>query len=149
MRLRPPPENQLVNLATEIAFRLRLKRVTVTAGLDDAALGVHVAATTVAEPYALRVDAGTPEADPGTCTYPLAEEGGTFRLDTHGGPCNITYRRASPPGGYTLTASIVWKVHWTPSVNPDGPAAADPALPDGASSASTPVTVRESEALVR
>jgi hypothetical protein len=147
--LKPLPENQLVNLGTELAFTLPLPRVTVTASLDNPALGVHVAATTVAEPYELRVDAGTPDADPATCTYRLTEQGGTYRLDTHGAPCNVTYRRASPHGGYTLTASIVWKVHWTPSANPDGPPAADPPLPDGESSAPTTVTVRENEAIVR
>ncbi|SEN59310.1 hypothetical protein [Actinacidiphila rubida] len=147
--LKPPPESQLVNLATELTFTLPLQRVTVTASLNNRAAGVHVAATTVAEPYELRVDAGTPDADPATCTYPLTNDGGTYRLDTHGAPCNVTYRRASPHGGYTLNTSIVWKVHWTPSANPDGPAAATPALPDGESAAPTTVTVRENEAIVR
>ena len=147
--LKPAPENQLVNLETELAFKLPLPRVTVTASLDNAAAGVHVAATTVAEPYELRVDAGTPDAEPASCTYRLTNQGGTYHLDTHGAPCNVIYRRASPHGGYTLTASIVWKVHWTPCVNPDGPAATDPKLPDGESTAPTTVTVRESEAIVR
>lgn len=146
--LKPVPENQLVNLATELAFKLPLPRVTVTASLDNAAAGVHVAATTVAEPYELRVDAGTPDAEPASCTYRLTNQGGTYDLDTHGAPCNVTYRRASPHGGYTLTASIVWKVHWTPSANPDGPAATAPKLPDGESTQPTTVTVRENEAIV-
>ncbi|NUS17505.1 MAG: hypothetical protein HOY69_39955 [Streptomyces sp.] len=144
-----PPRTQLVNLGTEVAFTLPMDRVTVTASLDNAALGIHVAATTIAEPYELRVDAGTPDADPATCTYRLTADGGAYHLDTHGAPCNVTYRKVSPPGGYAVTATVVWKVHWTPSDNPDGPAAAPP-MPDGESAAPpATVTVRESQSVVR
>lgn len=146
--LRPLPQNQMVNVDTQVAFTLPLDRVTVTASLDDAALGVHVAATTVAEPYALRVDAGTADAQPRTCTYRLtAQEDGNYGVNTARAGCNVTYRRPSHADGYTLTASLVWRVHWTPSAGPDGPPAAAPALPDGESAAPTTVTVRQTEAV--
>ncbi|WP_052398294.1 hypothetical protein [Streptomyces sp. NRRL F-5123] len=145
--VRPTPKNQLVNLPTEVAFAEPLDRVTVTASLDNAALGIHVASTVVAEPSELRVST-TGDAQPASCTYTLAKSGGGYKLNTHGAPCNITYRKASPGGGYTLTTSLVWKVHWTPSANPDGPAA-NPPLPDGESQAPTTVVVRESQAVVR
>lgn len=148
--LRPLPQNQLVNLDTEVAFALPLDRVTVTASLDNAALGVHVAATTVAEPYALSIDAGTADAQPRTCTYPLApQKNGSYGVNTARAGCNVTYRRPSPVGGYTLDASLVWKVHWTPCADPDGPPAATPAFPDGESAAPTTVTVHQIESVNR
>ncbi|MGW5351372.1 hypothetical protein ACWERV_12780 [Streptomyces sp. NPDC004031] len=145
--LRPTPKNQLVNLPTEVTFAEPLDRVTVTASLDYPAFGIHVASTVVAEPSELRVST-TGDADPASCTYALAKSGGGYKLNSHGAPCNITYRKASARGSYTLTTAVVWKVHWTPSANPDGPAAAPP-LPDGESRTPTAVTVRESQAVVR
>jgi enoyl reductase len=142
--LRPSPQNQFVNLATEVVLAAPLERVTVTARLDNDALGIHVAATTVAEPYELRVEAGAPDAEPASCTYKVS--GG--RLDTRGAGCNVTYRRVSPPGGRTLTATLVWAVRWTPSADPDGPAATPP-LPDGESATRTSVTVREAQSVTR
>lgn len=149
VELRPDAANQLVNLDTELTFGSALKRVWTTAELDNPALGVDVAATTVAVPVRLRVDAGTDEADPRTCTYDLTAKGGTYGVDTRHDACNVTYRKASPAGGYPLTASIVWKVTWTPSSNPDGPPEAVPPLPNGESTTSVPVTVRENEAVNR
>lgn len=149
VELRPDSANQLVNLDTELTFGSALKRVWTTAELDNPALGVDVAATTVAVPVQLRVDAGTDEADPRTCTYDLTPKGGTYGVDTRHDACNVTYRKASPAGGYPLTASIVWKVTWTPSSNPDGPPEAVPPLPNGESTTSVPVTVRENEAVNR
>ncbi len=142
--LRPIGVNQLVNVDTEVRFSSPLSRVWTTAELDNPALGVDVAATTVAVPARLRVDAGTDEAEPRTCTYELTAKGGTYGVDTRSDPCNVTYRKA---GNYTLTASIVWKVTWTASANPDGPPEARPALPDGESTSRMPVTVRENQAV--
>lgn len=144
--VRPTAKNQLVNLPTEVAFTEPLDRVTVTASLDNAALGIHVASTVVAVPSELRVET-TGDAEPAGCTYKLAPAGGGYKLDSHDAACNITYRKASPGSGYTLTTSVVWKVHWTPSANADGPAA-NPPLPDGQSQAPTTVVVRESQAVV-
>lgn len=146
--LRPVAENQLVNLDTEIAFDKALPRVSVTASLDNAALGVHVAATTTAVPVQLTLDAGTQYADPQSCTYDLKSAGGRYSVDTKDAGCNVTYRRASPSGGYELRATVVWKVTWTPSADPNGPASA-PALPDGQSTTQTQVTVSENEAVNR
>jgi enoyl reductase len=147
--LRPTGQNQLVNLDTEVRFDKALPKVWVTARLDNAAFGVHVAATTTAVPTRLTIDAGTADADPASCTYDLTGSGGKFSVDTKGAGCNVTYRKASPHGGYRLTASVVWKVTWTPSADPDGPPQARPALPDGQSSRTFPVTVRENVALNR
>jgi len=43
---------------------------------------------------------------------------------------------------------LTWKVTWTPSADPDGPAT-EPALPDGLSYAAVPVTSREIQTVVR
>jgi enoyl reductase len=147
--LRPAAQNQLVNLDTELAFSLPLNRVWTTAELNNPALGVDVAATTVAVPTQLRVDAGTDYADPRTCTYDLTAHDGTYGVSTKDDPCNVTYNKASPAGGYQLSASIVWKVTWTASADPDGPPQAEPALPDGESQTRIAVTVRENEAVNR
>jgi len=110
---------------------------------------VHIAATTVAVPTQLRVDAGTGYAEPRTCTYDLTGARRLVHVDTRHDACNVTYRKASPAGGYPLTASIVWKVTWTPSADPDGRRAPTPAMPDGESTATSQVTVRENEAINR
>lgn len=147
--LRPAGANRLVNFATEVAFGSALERVWVTARYDSAAWGIHVAATTVAVPSWLRVESGTENAEPQACTYKLTPEGGGYGVDTGGAPCNVTYRRGSPAAGYTLRASIVWKVAWTASASPDGPPENEPALPDGESTREMPVTVRENQTVVR
>jgi hypothetical protein len=148
--LRPAPENQLVNVDTQVTFDQPLARVWVTARIDNAVAGVHIAATTVATPTRLRVDAGTGYAEPRTCTYDLTPKGGAYTVDTRNDSCNVTYRKASAAGGsYPLTASIVWKVTWTPSADPNGPPAAAPTLPDGESTTTSQVTVRENQAVNR
>ncbi|WP_157856303.1 hypothetical protein [Actinacidiphila yeochonensis] len=143
--LKPTGANELVNLDTQVTFEKALPRVWVTASLDNAALGVHVAATTLAVPEKLTVDAGTADADPRTCTYALRQAGGTYTVDTKDADCNVTYTRA---GDYRLTASVVWKVTWTPSTDPYG-APSRPALPDGQSDAHYATTVEENEAVNR
>ncbi|WP_435177340.1 hypothetical protein [Actinacidiphila sp. bgisy145] len=146
--LRPIAQNQLVNLDTEIAFDKALPKVWVTASLDNADFGIHVAATTTAVPEQLTIDAGTPYADPQSCTYDLKAAGGKYGVDTKDADCNVTYTKASSAGGYTLKASVVWKVTWTPSADPDGAPSA-PALPDGRSSKQFTVTVRENQTVNR
>lgn len=148
--LRPNPQNQLVNVDTQVTFDQPLTRVWVTARIDNALADVHIAATTVATPTQLRVDAGTGYAEPRTCTYDLTPKGDSYSVDTRNDACNVTYRKASPAGGsYPLTASIVWKVTWTPSADPDGPPAAAPKLPDGESTTTSQVTVQENQAVNR
>jgi enoyl reductase len=146
--LRPAAQNQLVNLDTEVTFERALRKVWVTARLDNADFGMHVAATTTAVPVRLAVDAGTEYADPRTCTYDLAESGGTYRVDPKSTACKVTYRKASPSGGYLMRASVVWQVTWTPSADPNGPVT-DPALPNGRSSTPLRITVRENQTLNR
>ncbi|WP_146088198.1 hypothetical protein [Actinacidiphila yanglinensis] len=146
--LRPLAQNQLVNLDTEIAFDKALPKVWVTASLDNADFGVHVAATTTAVPVQLTVDAGTDYADPQSCTYDLKASGGKYSVNTKDAACNVTYDKASPNGGYPLKASVVWKVTWTPSADPDGPPSA-PGLPNGQSSKQFQVTVREDQTVNR
>ncbi len=144
--LSPSPAKQVVNLPTYVSFAAPLRRVWVTASLHE--LGVDIAATTVATPVSLRVDAGTADASPGSCTYPLTAAGGGYRVDSRHAGCNITYRRSTGGGSYPLTARITWKVTWTASRDPDGPAER-PALPDGLSTYRRAVAVREIQTVVR
>jgi enoyl reductase len=146
--LSPIAQNQLVNLDTQITFGKALPRVWVTARLDDAAFGTHVAATTTAVPEQLTIDAGTPDADPESCTYDLEASGETYTADTKNAGCDVTYRKASPSNGYSLRATVVWKVTWTPSDDPDGPPST-PELPNGQSGKAFTVTVREDQAINR
>jgi hypothetical protein len=144
--LSPEADHQVVNLATYATFARRLDRVWVTAGLHY--LGVDVAATTVATPEKLRLDAGTEYADPQSCTYDLSKKGNGYAVDTKNAGCNITYRKSSGDGHYTLRASITWKVTWTASADPDGPVQ-QPALPDGLSTVEQAVTVKEIQTVNR
>ncbi|WP_433892356.1 hypothetical protein [Streptomyces sp. CA-111067] len=145
LTLRPVGANQLVNLDTEVTFAQPLDRVWVTAMYDNAEFGIHLAATTVATPDELRVDAGTTNADPSSCTYKLTPKGGgAYSVDTSNDPCNITYRKH---GDYTLQATLVWNVTWTPSANPDGPPQ-NPPFPQGQSTTPLQVTVKENQTIV-
>jgi enoyl reductase len=143
--LSPAAANQKVNLATYVTFADALPRVFVTAQVPNP----PVAATVVAEPYSLHIDAGTSYADPQTCDYRFEQVGDTYNIDTAGAACNVTYRRATAAGAsYTLKAQITWRVHWTPSANPDGPPA-DPAMPDGYTTSPQQVAVQEIQTVNR
>ncbi len=146
VRLSPSPAHQIVNLPTYVKFGAPLDRVWVTAGFD--AYGIDLAATTVATPVALHVDAGTADADPRSCSYDLTKSGGGYRVDSSGASCDITYRRSSDGSTYPLRAQITWRVVWTASRNPDGPAR-QPGLPDGLSTFRSGVTVKEIQTVVR
>lgn len=61
---------------------------------------------------------------------------------------HVTYRRSSGSGPYPFKASITWKVTWTDSADPDGPAR-QPALPDGLSTFEQNVAVKEIQAVNR
>ena len=100
VQLSPPAANQIVNFSTYAKFSAPLNRVWVTAGFND--LGVNISATTVATPVALRIDAGTPDADPRTCTYRLTQTPSGYQADTSQAACNITYRRSSGQSTYPL-----------------------------------------------
>ncbi|MEV7177817.1 hypothetical protein [Kitasatospora sp. NPDC093679] len=127
VKLSPAADKQTVNLATYVSFGQPLSPVTVTASLDYA--GVRIAASTLAVPTSLHVDAGTDDASPRSCTYSFTKSGSGYQVDSSGANCNITYQRSSRGGTYPLTAEVTWKVTWTPSTNPYG-APANP-LPNG------------------
>lgn len=144
VKLSPDPGRQTVNLPTFVTFSQPIQPVSVTASLDYH--GVHVAASTLAVPVSLRIDAGTSDASPAVCTYPLTASGG-YQVDSSASGCNITYQRSSRGGTYPLTAQVTWRVTWTPSSNPY----AQPAnpLPDGVTGgAPQNVIVREIQTIV-
>jgi enoyl reductase len=141
-----PPADQIVNFPTYAKFSAALNRVWVTARFND--LGVDIAATTVATPVALRIDAGTPYADPRTCTYSLTQTPSDYQADTSHATCNITYRRSSGQSTYPLQAQITWKIAWNATANPDAPPQ-QPPLPDGMSTYTENVTVKEIQTVVR
>lgn len=146
VELQPRADRLLVNLGTRVAFKGDLDRVWTTASLDYK--GVQLAATTVATPVALKVEAGTTDADPQSCTYDLVKGKGGYTADSEGAGCNVTYLRASGDGTYPFKASITWKVTWTDSADPDGPPQ-EPGLPDGLSTFEQDVTVKEAQAVNR
>lgn len=144
--LRPNADKQIVNLGTKVDFDAPLEPVWVTARFNH--LGVDIAATTVATPVGLRVDAGTEFADPQSCTYDLARTKSGYQVNTSESECNVTYRKSSDDGTYPLKAQITWQVTWTDSADPDG-APQQPALPDGLSTFEQPVEVREIQSINR
>ncbi|MFE0104772.1 hypothetical protein [Streptomyces sp. NPDC059009] len=144
--LRPAADRQFVKLGTRVKFDAPLQRIWVTASFNH--FGVNLAATTVATPVALRVDAGTDDADPRTCIYDLNKSKSGYQVDTSKSDCNIAYQESSADGTYPLQAQITWKVTWTDSADPDG-APQQPALPDGLSTFVQDVTVKEAQAVNR
>ncbi|MFB7494080.1 hypothetical protein ACFC09_05145 [Streptomyces sp. NPDC056161] len=144
--LSPAADRLIVNLGTRVKLDSDFDRVWTTASIDYK--GVRLAATTVATPVALKIDAGTADADPKSCTYDLVKGAGGYTVDSGDAGCNVTYRRSSGSGTYPLKASITWKVTWTDSADPDGPAR-QPGLPDGLSTFEQDVTVKEIQAVNR
>ncbi|MBO8195251.1 hypothetical protein ITI46_26905 [Streptomyces oryzae] len=111
--------------------------------------GLDLAATTVAEPHRLRLEAGTKDADPATCTYDLAKsEGGGYAVNTEDAGCNITYRRATAKGtSRTLKAYLTWRVSWAEGDSPDG--TPRHGMPQGESTQEVAVTVKEIQSINR
>ncbi|WP_406439257.1 hypothetical protein OHB00_29875 [Streptomyces sp. NBC_00631] len=144
--LSPSGDRLKVNLGTRVKLDSDFDRVWTTASINYK--GVEMAATTVATPMALKVDAGTTDADPQTCTYNLVKSDSGYAVDSKDAACNVTYRRSSGAGTYPFKASITWKVTWTNSADPDGPAQ-QPGLPDGLSTYEQDVTVKEIQAVNR
>lgn len=139
--LSPVAQNQKVNLPTYVSFRNGLGQVSVTAQLDA------VAATVVAVPYRLHVDAGTSYAQPESCDYAFTSSDGTYAMNSDDADCNVTYRKATEGGGsYPLQARLTWRVTWTPTADaePGGQG-----LPDGTSEFDQPVTVQEIQTVNR
>lgn len=146
VKLSPSADRLIVNLGTRVAFEGAFDRVWTTASINYK--GVQMAATTVATPVALRVEAGTAEADPQSCTYDLVHAENGYTVDSTDAGCNVTYRRSSGTGTYPFKASITWRVTWTDSADPDGPAR-QPGLPDGLSTYEQNVAVKEIQAVNR
>ncbi|AUH41374.1 hypothetical protein [Streptomyces sp. CMB-StM0423] len=146
--LKPNPDRNVVNLPTKIEFSQPLDRVWTTASLVNEQAGINIAATTVAEPVSLRIDAGTEYAEPTSCTYDLVEADGGYQVNSDGSGCNITYRKSSGEGAYSMEAQIVWDVTWNPTASPDGTPQNDD-LPDGLSVSEQEVTVKEIQTVVR
>ncbi|GAA2650613.1 hypothetical protein GCM10010400_02210 [Streptomyces aculeolatus] len=146
--LKPNPDRQVVNLETHAVLDpAQLQRVWVTAYIDPPGTG-RIAATTVATPQRLRLEAGTEFAEPNVCEYDLVRKGGGFAVDTEDAGCNITYRKSSGEDTYELEASLTWSVAWNPTESPDGtPVHED--FPDGQSTTEIPVTVKEIQTVVR
>lgn len=138
--LSPVAQNQKVNLPTYVAFTQAAAQVSVTAQVTEPD-GTVVAATVVAQPSNLHVDAGTQYASPTSCDY--AMDGA--KLNSAGSGCNITYNRASH-GTYPFTADMTWHVWWSPTADPrpDGTG-----LEDGYSESQQDVTVQEIQAINR
>ncbi|MEU7314404.1 hypothetical protein [Streptomyces sp. NPDC007083] len=145
LALSPEAGRQVVNLATHARFARTLGRVWVTAAVDEA--GLELAATTVAEPVRLRLDAGTEDADPDSCTYDLVKAAsGRYSVNTGEAGCNIVYRRATAEGAqHTLTAALTWRVFWTKGPSPDGMPRHP--MPEGESVGDVAVTVKEIQAV--
>ncbi|MDF9813830.1 hypothetical protein [Streptomyces sp. SPB162] len=142
--LRPAASSQKVNLATYVKFDDPVEPVWVTAQLP----ALNIAATVVAVPSALHVDAGTPYASPQSCDYPFTKVGAAYQVDSSGAGCNITYRKATAgTGPYSLKAQITWTVTWTPTATPQP--GQGTALPDGYSPSQQDVVVQEIQAVGR
>jgi hypothetical protein len=156
LTLRPGAGNQVVNLPTLVSLDT-FQRTFVTASLK--VNGFALAATTIATPVSITVNAGTADASPSSCTYTLGSDGGktpSFQIDPNSTHCSdgssgsnagIVYRRPTAAGNtYPLTASVTWNVTWTDTDNPDSL----PQNPLGSltlTSPPTPVKVNEIESI--
>lgn len=156
LTLRPGADGQVVNLPTLVSFTDPLPRTWVTARLN--VNGFALAATTIATPASITVNAGSPDASPSSCTYSLASNGGNYQVDPSSTRCSdgsagrnagIVYRRPTPAGvTYPLTATVTWNVTWTDTASPDSPPQATPALgPLTLTTPPIPVAVKEIESV--
>ncbi|MEV5465449.1 hypothetical protein ACOZDZ_25130 [Streptomyces griseoincarnatus] len=119
--------------------------VSVTASVPE--IGIYATAT--AEPVALKIEPGTPDAE----TYPAS---GVCEIDNgrigepyakgkanRTPPCGVKYLRSSGDGTFPLQATVTWEVHW----NGSGGAGGD--LPDGEFGATQDVVVQEIQSVNR
>ncbi|WP_194891687.1 hypothetical protein [Catenulispora pinisilvae] len=153
LTLRPGANNQIVNLPTLVSFTNPFPRTWVTARLNVD--GYALAATTIATPVSITVNAGTPNASPSSCTYTLAPAGGNYQVDPNSTHCSdgstgpnagIVYRRPTNGTTYPLTATVTWNVTWTDTDNPDSPPQTGYTFaPLTLDTPATPVTVNEVE----
>ncbi|WP_433891428.1 hypothetical protein [Streptomyces sp. CA-111067] len=141
--LSPVAGNQKVNIPTYVSFGDPLPQVFVTAQIPNP----PIAATVVARPHSLHIDAGTANANPQSCDYLFKQVGDSYTVNSADADCNITYTKATLGGSYPLKAQITWQVHWTASADPNGPAAGQ--LDDGYTTATQDVAVQEIQTVNR
>ncbi|MDO0926313.1 hypothetical protein QQY24_13095 [Streptomyces sp. TG1A-8] len=142
-----PQTRSTVNLPAWVWLdKGRFKEVRVRAELPDTGLW----AETTAEPVALHLDPGTPDAvtqpPSGDCT--INSDGSIGTPYTRGDadrtpPCGITYLRASNGGPYRLRASLTWRISWKGSDGSGGD------LPDGTFPATRDMAVQEIQSVNR
>lgn len=121
------------------------KPVSVTASVP--LLGIS--ATTTAEPRAVQIDPGTPDAETypadGVCQVVSGRVGEPYARGKaeQEPPCGVKYLRSSGTGSYPLKATVTWHIHWTGTNAPGGD------LPDGEFGATQQVVVQEIQAVNR
>lgn len=129
--------------------KAKFKPADVTAQINVG--GLHIQATTIAKPVALRLEAGTDDAE----TYPasgecLINDDGSIGEPWARGksertpPCGLTYLRSSGEGTFQLRATVTWEISWTGTGSP-GPTR----LPDGTFGTTQDVTVQEIQSVNR
>jgi hypothetical protein len=143
-----PAGNTKVNLPTWAWLdKAKFKEVSVTAAIN--AGGLNLQATTTAKPVALKLEAGTEDAE----TYPASGEC-TINADGSIGepyakgkadqvpPCGIL--RSSGDGAFKLRATVTWEITWTGTGNPN-----PTQLPNGTFGNDQDVTVQEIQSVNR
>ncbi|KAF4406015.1 hypothetical protein CRI70_12280 [Streptomyces sp. Ru87] len=144
-----PDGKQTVNLPTWMWLdETTFKPVEVTARLP----GTGLWATTTAKPVSLHLDPGTKDVElhPSSGECRINDKGDIgapySKQDGEGDPpCGVTYLRSTPDGQrpYELKATLTWEIEWEGSGGTGGD------LPDGTFDSTTPVTVREIQAINR
>ncbi|MFF8584931.1 hypothetical protein ACWIFK_11415 [Streptomyces althioticus] len=119
--------------------------VSVTASVPE--IGIY--ATAAAEPVALKIEPGTPDAETypasGVCEINNGRIGEPYAKGkaNRTPPCGVKYLRSSGDGTFPLQATVTWEVHW----NGSGGAGGD--LPDGEFGATQDVVVQEIQSVNR
>lgn len=119
--------------------------VSVTASVPE--IGIYATAT--AEPVALKIEPGTPDAETypasGVCEINNGRIGEPYAKGkaNRTPPCGVKYLRSSGDGTFPLQATVTWEVHW----NGSGGAGGD--LPDGEFGATQDVVVQEIQSVNR
>ncbi|MFC8129041.1 hypothetical protein [Streptomyces sp. NPDC057302] len=143
-----PSGRSTVNLPTWVWLdKARFKKISVTASLP----GTGLAATTTAEPEALHLDPGTPDAArfPASGGCAIRESGGIGEAYARGKskqepPCGVTYLRSPGPNAtYALRATLTWRLRWSSTTGEGG------TLPSGSFGATRRIPVQEIQSVNR
>ncbi|MEU5001145.1 hypothetical protein [Streptomyces sp. NPDC021622] len=142
-----PQNKSTVNLPTWAWLeKAEFKPVSVTASVP----GLGIEATSTAEPAALKIEPGTPDAELHPASGQCPIEGGRIGVPYSKGnsgdtpPCGVTYLRASGDDAYQLKATVTWKIHWT-GTGVEG----EQKLPDGVFGTEQDVVVQEIQSINR